>query len=258
MSRGFSGRGFDGPSFGGGLTPGAKYLMIGTLAVLILEGIALNLAPGVVPPLDMTPSLVVNRLMLWQFVTATVSYGNPIGWLFGMLALYFFGSAIEARYGTRRFLTFYFVGGTITHLLTFLVALAIGMNLTSGGWVMFTILLGAFAALNWHSTIFVFPLPPMRGKTFAAAAAGIELLLLLFRQFGAIASLCGLAVGLLYVRRTQFRFYQRISAEISERLRLWRIRRKYRNFRVVDSDINKLWDEVEERLNKDDRNRRIH
>lgn len=52
-----------------------------------------------------------NNFAIWQFVSYLFLHGSFAHILFNMFALYSFGSVLEGRWGTRRFLSFYFVSG---------------------------------------------------------------------------------------------------------------------------------------------------
>src|SRR5215203_3852662 len=56
----------------------------------------------------------------WQLVTYSFLHGGMLHLAFNMFALYMFGGAIEQVFGTRRYLTYYFVSvisAALTQLL---------------------------------------------------------------------------------------------------------------------------------------------
>lgn len=52
-----------------------------------------------------------DKFAIWQFVSYLFLHGSFAHILFNMFALYSFGTILEERWGTRRFLNFYFVSG---------------------------------------------------------------------------------------------------------------------------------------------------
>ncbi len=52
-----------------------------------------------------------DQFKIWQFITSMFMHGGPAHLFFNMFALFSFGSVLEARWGIRRFMTFYFIAG---------------------------------------------------------------------------------------------------------------------------------------------------
>ncbi len=52
-----------------------------------------------------------ENFAVWQFVTYLFLHGSFAHLLFNMFALFSFGSILEGKWGTRRFLSFYFIAG---------------------------------------------------------------------------------------------------------------------------------------------------
>src|SRR5829696_7377186 len=61
-------------------------------------------------------------LQPWTFITYMFLHGSITHILFNMLGLYFFGSRVEERLGSRRFLTLYFISGIAGALLSMFFA----------------------------------------------------------------------------------------------------------------------------------------
>ncbi len=59
-------------------------------------------------------------------------------------------------------------------------------------------------------------------------------------------------MGIAYVK-IHWETLKSTNAWIKEQIRLWKLRRKYKNFKVVDKDVKKMWDDLEERINKDNK-----
>ena len=58
--------------------------------------------------------------MPWMFITSIFLHGDFFHLFFNMLALFFFGSYFENLYGSKRFLTLYFLAGILGNLAYFL------------------------------------------------------------------------------------------------------------------------------------------
>ena len=115
----------------------------------------------------------------WQLVTYMFMHGGLGHLFFNMYTLFIFGSVLENVWGTRKFLTFYFVTGIGAALvnigvqyLTGSFALTVGASGASYG-----ILMG-YAMLYPDSRLtLLFPPVSMKAKWFVLIFAGIELLL---------------------------------------------------------------------------------
>ena len=115
----------------------------------------------------------------WQLVTYMFMHGGFGHLFFNMYTLFIFGSVLENVWGTKKFLTFYFVTGigaalvnNGVHYLTGSFALTVG---ASGA--IYGILMG-YAMLYPDSTLtLLFPPVSMKAKWFVLIFAGIELLL---------------------------------------------------------------------------------
>ena len=115
----------------------------------------------------------------WQLVTYMFMHGGIGHLFFNMYTLFIFGSVLENVWGTKKFLTFYFVTGIGAALvnigvqhLTGSFALTVG---ASGA--IYGILMG-YAMLYPDSMLtLIFPPVSLKAKWFVLIFAGIELLL---------------------------------------------------------------------------------
>lgn len=115
----------------------------------------------------------------WQLVTYMFMHGGIGHLFFNMYTLFIFGSVLENIWGTKKFLTFYFITGIGAGLFNILIqhltgnfALMIG---ASGA--IYGILMG-YAMLYPDSVLtLLFPPVSLKAKWFVLIFAGIELLL---------------------------------------------------------------------------------
>ena len=102
--------------FGGPITRTVKALIAANIAVYLLQIVAHLLGTSFIDAtFGLVPNSVTNHLMLWQLVTYMFLHAmpNPFPFhiLFNMLTLFMFGNDLERYWGTRRFLSYYFITG---------------------------------------------------------------------------------------------------------------------------------------------------
>ena len=115
----------------------------------------------------------------WQLVTYMFMHGSLGHLFFNMYTLFIFGSVLENVWGTKKFLTFYFVTGIGAALVNIGVQYLTGsFALTVGAsGAIYGILMG-YAMLYPDSMLtLIFPPVSMKAKWFVLIFAGIELLL---------------------------------------------------------------------------------
>jgi membrane associated rhomboid family serine protease len=107
------------PAAGGGrMPPAIKWLLIANVALY-----AFTILPLPAALLQGYGSLVPYKVylggQLWRLVSYMFLHGGVWHLAFNMLALWMFGVELEYRWGTRRFVTFYFLAGIGAGLLSF-------------------------------------------------------------------------------------------------------------------------------------------
>ena len=115
----------------------------------------------------------------WQLVTFMFMHGGIGHLFFNMYTLFIFGSVLENIWGTKKFLTFYFVTGVGAALVNIGVQYLTGsFALTVGAsGAIYGILMG-YAMLYPDSVLtLLFPPVSLKAKWFVLIFAGIELLL---------------------------------------------------------------------------------
>ncbi|WP_454829880.1 rhomboid family intramembrane serine protease [Pseudoxanthomonas wuyuanensis] len=167
------------------LLPVTQALLIANVAVYLLQ---MFLAPAVTEPFALWPlnfsgyDLPGYSFMPWQLLTSGFMHGNFGHLLFNMLALWMFGSPLEATWGEKRFLTFYMVcllGANLCQLLvTSWIASGGGMvysSLGASGGV-FGLLLG-YGMLFPNQRMIIFPIPmEIRARTLVIIYGAMALL----------------------------------------------------------------------------------
>lgn len=201
------------------LTPIVKKLIMINVGIwFFLTIIAENwlVAPGFFSKyFGLMPSKVVEDFFVWQIFTYMFFHAASISHiLFNMLLLWWLGSELEQRWGSKFFLLYYVVcgvGAGIVYLvgLTF-YKLTVGPSLAwispvvGASGAIFGLLL-AYGIIFGDRIVYFFMLFPMQAKYFVMILAGIEFITLLNSKASGetnVATLChlgGIIVGYLFL-----------------------------------------------------------
>ena len=99
-------------------SPAVKVLLLINLAVFIAQ-MFFDQSPSRYQPGVMSTYLGVtvgSYWQLWRYITCQFLHAGFMHILMNMLGVYFLGSAMEQRWGTRRFVTFYLICGVVAGL----------------------------------------------------------------------------------------------------------------------------------------------
>jgi membrane associated rhomboid family serine protease len=197
-------------SFGGRMmTPAIKALLIANGAVFAVQTFFGGGLTGRIGPLTeyfaFVPNLAIYGLQLWRFVTYMFLHAGLFHIGFNMFALWMFGSQIEARWGRRNFLIYYFVcglGGAIVYGIFKLFGVeAFTPMIGASGAVMGVLL--AYGMTFPNSIILFMFVIPMKAKYFVILLALIDLWSI--PGGGSVANLAhlgGMLAGFLFLRLT--------------------------------------------------------
>jgi len=144
--------------------------------------------------LSMIPVLVL-RGWVWTFVTYMFVHGGFSHILFNMLALFIFGIQVERYMGSREFLLFYFVTGTLAGVFSFVVYYltgAYGVILMGASGAIFAVEL-AYAVLFPDSIIYLWGILPLRAPIMVLGFTALELVSSVFGLSRGVAHLTHLA-----------------------------------------------------------------
>lgn len=144
--------------------------------------------------LAMIPGAVLYNHWYWQFVTYMFVHGGIGHLFFNMFGLWVFGLPVERQLGSREFLLFYLLTGTLSGIFSFLAYLIAGVNvvLVGASGAIFAVLF-AFAVFYPHARIFLFGIVPMRAPVMVLLYAAIELFNQVTGTVGGVAHLTHLA-----------------------------------------------------------------
>ena len=137
----------------------------------------------------LNPILCFHKKMWWQVFTYMFMHGSWKHLLFNMLGLLFFGISVERGLGSKEFLLFYLLTGTLSGLMSLAVYLATGnygVFLVGASGAVYGVLL-AFAVLYPRARIFVFYILPLPAPLVVIGFAAIELFNEVFGLYNGIA-----------------------------------------------------------------------
>ena len=182
------------------LTRGVKWLGGATLAVSVLAAVLGDTGERLKIIAAFTPARFWHG-WVWQPLTYTFLNLDPISLLFALLGLWLLGASLEQMWGTRRFVTFYFVTGAAGALVTGLIGFLLGpvwLNPYFGNWSSLEGLIAAFAVLMPNAQIFLY-FVPVQARWMLPISAGITLLFMLMGSWVAyLPQLFGLGAGVLF------------------------------------------------------------
>jgi membrane associated rhomboid family serine protease len=187
-------------------------LAVWVVFVLILQGLIWR-NTVIFDLFALQPGRVIKDFYVWQIFTYMFLHSNGVFHvLFNMLVLWWFGAELEARWGTKFFLTYYLVcgvgAGLIYCLGTLIYVLAGGsaaileVPLVGASGATYGLLL-AYGILFGERVIFFMMLFPMKAKFFTLIIGLVELVTLLDSGMGSqtanLAHLGGIVVGFVFL-----------------------------------------------------------
>jgi len=143
----------------------------------------------------MIPLVVVEEKWVWTFVTYMFMHGGFTHILFNMFGLFIFGMHVERQMGSREFLLYYFVTGTLAGMFSFAVYYFTGnywVALMGASGALFAVEL-AYAIFFPDSIIYVWGILPLRAPVMVLGFTALELLFSITGGRGNVAHLTHLA-----------------------------------------------------------------
>jgi membrane associated rhomboid family serine protease len=200
-----------GYSFGPPLTPMVKKLIIAISAVFVLTYIPTQISQSDIfqLPLEwlsLQPYFVIHRFYIWQLVTYLFLHGGWFHIIFNLFALWMFGADLESAWGSKKFLTYFFltgIGAGICDVILNTVFRPGVLTATIGCSGAVYGLLLAYGMLFPDRVIYLYMVIPIKAKWFVVLMGVIEFV----SSFGAsgsqvshFAHLGGMLFGYLYLR----------------------------------------------------------
>lgn len=176
-------------------------------AILVAVNIAVFcltyfLFPRLTYTLALVPSSVYYGHSYWQFVTYMFTHGSISHLLFNMLSLYIFGTEVERRVGSKEFLLYYMLIGTLCGFASYGVYYLANTNvvLLGASGAIYALLM-LFSVLYPRAVIYVFGIIPVPAPVLIILYFVIELFsgMMSFDGVAHMTHLFGLVFGLLYI-----------------------------------------------------------
>jgi membrane associated rhomboid family serine protease len=185
-------------SFGYGLTPVVKNLMIIMGALFLLQ----MLARGWIEfHFGLVPLLVWRKYFVWQLLTYIFLHGGISHILFNLLALWMFGGELENYWGPKKFLFYFLFCGIGAGICTVVLTPSGIIPVIGASGAIYGLLL-AFGWLFPDRRIYIYFLFPIPAKYFVIIFGLIELISSIEGTGGGVAHLThlgGLLFGLFYM-----------------------------------------------------------
>lgn len=210
----------------------------GTLALMLLHAVVWLLAQPMEPAFGRATALVPDAVLrgeVWRLLTYALE-DNLRGVLFTLLALYFFGAAVEREQGRRRVWMLWGVSTVVVGTVFTLLGLAFHKEVLNGADAAALALLAAFAAQAPRSTImmnFVLPVQAIHMVWLAVLIKVLSCWEIQAPVWALLTPLLALPLGWLLVRPGAWRAWNPRT-----RLETWRMKRKLKKFGVVVGGAN--------------------
>ena len=163
------------PNFNYGLhiTKTVKTLILANVGMFILTHIFRGFPWYTI--FGMVPNSILQKFMIWQVLTYMFLHANLWHLVLNMLMLWFFGPAIEASWGRKQFLFYYFFTGIGAAFCSFIVSFNSSIPVVGASGAIFGILV-AYALMYPENIILLFFIFPMKMKHAVVVLAVINLL----------------------------------------------------------------------------------
>jgi len=157
------------------MAPGIRALIIANVAIYLLGMISPALRQYMIVFGGLIPDYFLGNLFIWQPVSYMFLHGNLTHIFFNMFAPWMFGTELENAWGTKFFLKYYFITGTLAGVLSAVVQPVSTVPIIGASGAIYAILLG-FAIMYPNRIVYFNFLFPIKVKYFVMIFAGIELL----------------------------------------------------------------------------------
>jgi len=216
---------------------GVKWLLITNIALFVLYFFTWRTEAGQIFRLfALSPGAVIGNFAVWQlftymFLHDPTSFGHI---LFNMLTLWMFGMDLERDWGTKRFLTYYFVcgvGAGLCDVIANVVSGNLGTRTIGASGAIYGLLL-AFGMLYPDRTVLMSFLFPIKAKYFVMIMGAIAFLSSVGSsgsRVSNVAHLGGMLFGYLYLRMKMPSVNTR---NLMDRYQTWKLQRARKRFQV--------------------------
>ncbi|MBI5547019.1 MAG: rhomboid family intramembrane serine protease [Deltaproteobacteria bacterium] len=188
--------------------PATLALMVITGAVSVISMFDIGFGTGgfLSRMLEFSPVQVLDRWRLWTLFTYVFLVLDPFALLiYEALVLWMFAAPLERSWGQRRFLVYFFTTASGAAALLSLLAIVIPPLRAvpgHGTWVVGEAVILAWILMNWHATILLMFVIPVRAPYMLVLSLGLPALYALLGAWPPfVAPLTGMGIGYLLVGR---------------------------------------------------------
>jgi membrane associated rhomboid family serine protease len=185
------------------------FVIIGLNILVFLLGFVFGNSRTVASLISLLPMrpIAILRGYIWQFVTYMFVH-DPRSFshiFFNMFALFVFGSRVEGYMGSREFLLYYFVTGTLAGVFSFIVYFFTGaywVALMGASGAIFAVEL-AYAVFFPQALIYLWGILPLRAPVMVLGFTAVEIIMTITGRGGNVAHithLAGFGFGWIYFR----------------------------------------------------------
>jgi len=201
------------------LPPAIKWLLIAFTSVFVFQTLLDLIKPALGGEFDLYFGLIPYAVVhgyVWQLFTYIFLHGSIWHLLFNLLFLWMFGKDLELSWGSRKFLTYFFICGVGAGAINVAVKAAlashgIGSMVTpptiGASGAIFGILL-AMALVFPHQQVWLIPFPvSLSMRVYVLIMGAIEFYFTLESPGDGVSHLChlgGMLVGYVYIRRGSY------------------------------------------------------
>jgi membrane associated rhomboid family serine protease len=226
------------PNLLGRVPPITLQLMMASAGATLICVILANFGiPQVLEAFVYRPEEVVPGLKIWKLLTYLFILGSdPLGFIFGLMVLYFFGGWFERAWGSRRFLRFFLISGAGAALLPLAISPfspRVAATAYFGSWPVLEALTVAMGMLQPAMQVYFYFVIPLTARQLMLISWGLLGLFVVLN--GSVVpylpAIGGVGMGLILTLGTQGprRLWIRFQAARIERL----LKRRSRHLTVV-------------------------
>jgi membrane associated rhomboid family serine protease len=217
-------------------------LIIANVAAFVLQ---LLFRPHFDQVFALEPRAVVQNFYVWQVVSYMFLHGGVWHLLFNMVVLFFFGSALEMTWGSKRFLQYYLTCGVGAGLLH--MAISYNSAVIGASGAVYALLM-AYAILYPNQYVLLMFALPVKVKYLVVGLAVFDLLMGIRGGDGIshFAHLGGALTGLLFFRNE---IRRKIGVSKAAK-RKWKVHVQDRRERRTENDpanIDSILDKISEK-----------
>ncbi|MCC7440359.1 MAG: rhomboid family intramembrane serine protease [Bdellovibrionales bacterium] len=184
------------------LTRTIKILLVANLVAFVVQhSVDQFLGGDLQGLLGLVPAAFVGKFHLWQLFTYPFLHADVVHLFLNLMMLAFVGGELDALWGSRRFLSFYFfcstVAGTLYLLFQIFVSHGLHVPMVGASGAIYGLLM-AYGLIYGERTLLFMLLFPMKAKYFIWILAGLEFMTSVFSPSGGLSSVAhlgGMAAG---------------------------------------------------------------